>query len=234
MANPLDTDAGTELFKHYETEYQLVQADLVQKLDQIVEMSGEPRKAAMSAAERALEETGELLDQMQMEKQNVPSSQRGAINRRLRDYKTDVDGYRRKLRTLAEDRSALFGGRYTDNPGSSSGDAHFEQRQQLLSGESVFFLALAWSAVLTWLKGRTGWIAAHSVSRPARRWRMRPRPSEPTLLRSWFSSVMLSITPPGSCTRARVTLTVASRALRGSLVGMTFFVAAPVRECGMC
>lgn len=134
MANPLDTDAGTELFKHYETEYQLVQADLVQKLDQIAELSGEPRKAAMSAAERALEETGELLDQMQMEKQNVPSSQRGAINRRLRDYKTDVDGYRRKLRTLAEDRSALFGGRYTDNPGSSSGDAHFEQRQQLLSG----------------------------------------------------------------------------------------------------
>jgi len=134
MATPLDTDAGTELFKNYETEYQLVQADLVQKLDQIVELSGEPRKAALSAAERALEETGELLDQMQMEKQNVPSAQRAAINRRLRDYKTDVDGYRRKLRTLADDKSALFGSRYTDNPGSSSGDAHFEQRQQLLSG----------------------------------------------------------------------------------------------------
>jgi vesicle transport through interaction with t-SNAREs protein 1 len=134
MANPLDTDAGTELFKHYEAEYQLVQADLVQKLDQIAELSGEPRKAALSAAERALEETGELLDQMQMEKQNVPSSQRGAINRRLRDYKTDIDGYKRKLRTLADDRSALFGARYSDNPGSSAADAHFEQRQQLLSG----------------------------------------------------------------------------------------------------
>ncbi|KAK4101613.1 V-snare-domain-containing protein [Parathielavia hyrcaniae] len=134
MANPLDTDAGTELFKHYETEYQLVQADLVQKLDQIAELSGEPRKAALSTAERALEEAGELLDQMQMEKQNVPSAQRAAINRRLRDYKTDVDGYRRKLRSLADDRSALFGGRYTDNPSSSSADANFEQRQQLLSG----------------------------------------------------------------------------------------------------
>ncbi|KAK4168565.1 putative vesicle transport v-SNARE protein VTI1 [Cladorrhinum sp. PSN259] len=133
MSNPLDTDAGTELFRHYETEYQLVQADLTQKLDQINELSGEPRKAALSAAERALEETDELLGQMQMEKQNVPSSQRTSINRRLRDYKTDVDGYRRKLRTLAEDRSALFGGRYSDNPGSSA-DAHLEQRQQLLSG----------------------------------------------------------------------------------------------------
>ncbi|KAK4181762.1 putative vesicle transport v-SNARE protein VTI1 [Triangularia setosa] len=134
MSNPLDTDAGTELFKHYETEYQLVRADLTQKLDQINELSGEPRKAALSAAERALEETDELVGQMQMEKQNVPSSQRTAINRRIRDYKSDVDGYRRKLRTLAEDRSALFGGRYTDNPSGSSGDAQLEQRQQLLSG----------------------------------------------------------------------------------------------------
>ncbi|KAL2122793.1 hypothetical protein VTJ04DRAFT_3248 [Mycothermus thermophilus] len=134
MANPLDTDAGTELFKHYETEYQLVQADLVQKLDQIAELSGEPRKAALSAAERALEETTELLDQMQMEKQNVPSAHRAAINRRLRDYKSDIDAYRRKLRSLADDRAALFGSRYTDDPGASSRDPHFEQRQQLLAG----------------------------------------------------------------------------------------------------
>ncbi|KAJ4413579.1 t-SNARE VTI1 [Neurospora sp. IMI 360204] len=134
MANILDSEAGTELFKHYETEYQLVQADLVQKLDQISELTGEPRKAALSTAERALEEAGELLGQMNMEKQNVPSSSRTAINKRLRDYRSDVDKYHRKLQTLATDRSALFGGRYTDNPGSSSGDRHFEQRQQLLSG----------------------------------------------------------------------------------------------------
>lgn len=134
MSNPLDTDAGTELFRHYEGEFQLVQADLNQRIQQCNDLSGEPRKAALSAAERAVEETEELLGQMQMEKQNVPSSQRNPINKRLRDYKTDVDNYRRKLRTLAEDRSALFGGRYTDNPGSSSGDAHLEQRQQLLSG----------------------------------------------------------------------------------------------------
>ncbi|KAK3955588.1 t-SNARE [Pseudoneurospora amorphoporcata] len=134
MANMLDSEAGTELFKHYETEYQLVQADLVQKLDQITELTGEPRKAALSTAERALEEAGELLDQMNMEKQNVPSSSRTAINKRLRDYRSDVDKHRRKLQTLATDRSALFGGRYTDNPGSSGGDRHFEQRQQLLSG----------------------------------------------------------------------------------------------------
>ena len=61
MANPLDTDAGSELFSSYEAEFKLVQADLTQKLDQIPELNGEPRKAAISQAERALEEADELV-----------------------------------------------------------------------------------------------------------------------------------------------------------------------------
>lgn len=64
MANPLDTDAGSELFSSYEAELKLVQADLNQKLDQIPELSGEPRKAAISQAERALEETNELVSHL--------------------------------------------------------------------------------------------------------------------------------------------------------------------------
>jgi vesicle transport through interaction with t-SNAREs protein 1 len=131
MANPLDTDVGTELFHSYEAEYKLVQAELVQKLDQIPELAGEPRKAALSAAERAMQETKELLDQMQLEKQNIPSSARAAINRRLRDYGSDVDGHRRKLRALTDDRAALFGARFSDSPDD---DANLEQRQQLLAG----------------------------------------------------------------------------------------------------
>ena len=61
MANPLDTDAGSELFSTYEAEFRLVQADLDQKLDQIPDLSGEPRKAAISQAGRALEEAEELV-----------------------------------------------------------------------------------------------------------------------------------------------------------------------------
>lgn len=61
MSNPLDTDAGSELFSSYETELKLVQADLSQKLDQIPDLAGEPRKAAISQAERALEEANELV-----------------------------------------------------------------------------------------------------------------------------------------------------------------------------
>lgn len=61
MANPLDTDTGSELFSNYEAELKLVQADLSQKLDQITELSGEPRKSAVRLAERSLEEANELV-----------------------------------------------------------------------------------------------------------------------------------------------------------------------------
>ncbi len=61
MANPLDTDIGSELFSSYEAELKLVQADLNQKLDQIAELTGEPRKSAAKQAERSLEEAAELV-----------------------------------------------------------------------------------------------------------------------------------------------------------------------------
>jgi len=130
MANPLDTDAGSELFSSYEAELKLVQADLSQKLDQIPDLSGEARKAAIGQASRALEEANELLDQMRLEKQNIPSSSRTKVNQRFRNHESDIDGAKRKLQTLSEDRSALFGSRYSDSPG----DVQLEQRQQLLSG----------------------------------------------------------------------------------------------------
>lgn len=131
MSTPLDTDAGSELFGNYEAELKLVQADVSQKLDQIPELSGEPRKAAIAQAERALEEANELLDSMRLEKQNLPQSSKVKINQRFRNYESDVDAARRKLKSLQDDRQALFGKRYTDNP---TQDDQLEQRQQLLSG----------------------------------------------------------------------------------------------------
>ncbi|KEZ44751.1 hypothetical protein SAPIO_CDS2848 [Scedosporium apiospermum] len=138
MANPLDTDAGSELFASYEAEFKLVQADLDQKLDQVPELTGEPRKAAISQAERALEEADELLAQMRLEKQNIPSSQRPKINSRLRTHESAVSAAKSKLASLASDRASLFGARYRDDPenpsSSANADIQLAQRQQLLSG----------------------------------------------------------------------------------------------------
>lgn len=90
MSHPLDTDAGSELFSSYEAEFKLVQADLNQKLDQIPDLSGEPRKAAISQAERALEEAAELLDQMRLEKSNIPSATRTKVNQRFRNHEVSL------------------------------------------------------------------------------------------------------------------------------------------------
>ncbi len=70
---------------------------------------------------------------MNLEKSNIPTSGRNAINKRFRDHQSDLDKLKQKLRSLKNvdtDRQALFGERYTDDPQ----DAQLEQRQQLLSG----------------------------------------------------------------------------------------------------
>lgn len=61
MSNPLDTDAGSELFSSYEAELKLIQADLNQTLDQIAESSGEQRKSTIRKAEQVLDEATELV-----------------------------------------------------------------------------------------------------------------------------------------------------------------------------
>ena len=68
---------------------------------------------------------------MRIEKQNIPSATRSRINPRFRNFESDIDAAKRKLKTLSDDRSALFGARYSDNP---TKDDQLEQRQQLLSG----------------------------------------------------------------------------------------------------
>lgn len=68
---------------------------------------------------------------MQLEKANIPGNLKTKINTRYRNFQTDIDGAKRKLASFADDRRALFGSRYTDNPTT---DDQMEQRQQLLSG----------------------------------------------------------------------------------------------------
>lgn len=70
---------------------------------------------------------------MRLEKQNIPTSARAKVNQRFRNYESDIDTNRRKLTGLANNRAAVFGSRYTDEP-SGSTDINLEQRQQLLSG----------------------------------------------------------------------------------------------------
>ena len=71
---------------------------------------------------------------MRIEKQNIPSSARSKVNQRFRNFESDIDGAKRRLKTLSSDRKALFGDRYRDDPEDGPVDPQLEQRQQLLSG----------------------------------------------------------------------------------------------------
>ncbi|KAH6618847.1 t-SNARE [Boeremia exigua] len=132
MSNLIDADAGTERFGGYEAELKLVQADLSQQIEQIKESTGEPRKAAISRAERALEEADELIGQMRLEKSNIPVNLKSKYNAKFRNFESDLDAAKRKLQQYTNDKAKLFGSRYTDDP--EQGDVQLEQRQQLLSG----------------------------------------------------------------------------------------------------
>ena len=68
---------------------------------------------------------------MRIERSNIPSAARSKVNQRFRNFESDIDAAKRKLKSLSDDRKALFGNRYSDNPNS---DDQLEQRQQLLSG----------------------------------------------------------------------------------------------------
>lgn len=73
------------------------------------------------------------LDQMNLEKSNIPTNIRSKVNARYRNCRSDFDSLTRRLTSFSTDRSALFGSRYRDDPGSNT-DEQLEQRQQLLSG----------------------------------------------------------------------------------------------------
>jgi vesicle transport through interaction with t-SNAREs protein 1 len=71
------------------------------------------------------------MGQMRLEKSNIPANLKSKFNTRFRNFEQDLDNTKRKLEAHTNDRSKLFGARYTDNPDT---DTQLEQRQQLLSG----------------------------------------------------------------------------------------------------
>ena len=133
-------EGGSELFASYEADFKLVFAGIQQKVGQIPELvpGSEARKAAISAAERAIDEADEIVTQMSLEINNIPSTAKTKPRQRLRNYSSELDAARGSLLKFAQnmDRDALFGDRRGAAAGGSGGgaDAVASQRQQLLRG----------------------------------------------------------------------------------------------------
>lgn len=95
-------------------------------------MDALPRLALRRRRYTAANTTPRQIGQMRLEKSNIPATLKSKYNARFRNFEHDFDSAKRKLETYTNDRSKLFGARYTDNPDGA--DAQLEQRQQLLSG----------------------------------------------------------------------------------------------------
>jgi vesicle transport through interaction with t-SNAREs protein 1 len=132
----MESSPGSEFFTSYEADFKLVFADINQKLEQVPDITGEARKAAIRAAERAVDEADEIIGQMSLEINNIPSTSKTKPRQRLRNYTADLDSARSSLLKFANsaDRDALFGKRGSASGAAGSGDAVAGQRQQLLSG----------------------------------------------------------------------------------------------------
>lgn len=99
----------------------------------------EQRQTYLKAIEAATDEALELLDQMSIEVQNLPTTQRSSYNTKIRQYRTQIDDAKSKYKKLADvqDRHELFESRYRDdgddNPLNGVSDS---QRKQLLNNQS--------------------------------------------------------------------------------------------------
>ncbi|KAK7680956.1 hypothetical protein QCA50_016009 [Cerrena zonata] len=105
-----------DLFESYESDLQLALQEAKTKLSQISSADPEQRKASLKAIENATDEALEVLDQMNIEVQNLPSNQRSSFNSKIRQYKNQVEQSKSQLKRLLDDqdRNELFGSRYTD------------------------------------------------------------------------------------------------------------------------
>ncbi|KAK6455219.1 t-SNARE [Scheffersomyces xylosifermentans] len=127
----------SELFETYESDFQLALSEAKSKLAQISAVEGEQRKSYLRAIEGAIEEGQEVLDQMAIEVQNLPTNQRSSYNTKIRQYKSQIDDNKARLSQLLDnqDKHELFGNRYSDND-LESGSLQDQQRKQLLGNNA--------------------------------------------------------------------------------------------------
>ncbi|CAN3373104.1 hypothetical protein DIURU_005273 [Diutina rugosa] len=121
-------------FATYESDFELAITEAKTKLSQLANADAQARKTLLKGIESACDEAHEVLDQMGIEIQNLPTSQRSTYNTKLRQYRKDVEDTKSKLdhEVSTQDRHELFGSRYRD----SEDDATDDQRRQLLQNNS--------------------------------------------------------------------------------------------------
>lgn len=125
----------SQLFAVYEADFQLALQEAKSGIAAASSAPASLRQSALQAIEHSTDEALEILEQMNIEVQSLPSNQRSSYNAKLRQYRSEVDASKKELGALLdeEDRSQLFGQRYTDEDNGG----HDSQRKQLLSNDAA-------------------------------------------------------------------------------------------------
>ena len=122
MSSTPELDDVVDRITQYEAEYSLLQAELTRQLEDIADLANDAPKAALEAASATLDGMEAQVELIRLEKQHLPSTAQAPVTRRFRNYSSDIDGLRRKLRSLGLSAAG------------SDSDKHLQQRQQLLYG----------------------------------------------------------------------------------------------------
>ncbi|XP_065199412.1 vesicle transport through interaction with t-SNAREs homolog 1A-like [Sycon ciliatum] len=86
------------LLRDYEQQFGVLTADAVTKINNIPNLSGKQRKNAITDVERIFEEGNDLLEQLDLEAREVPSSERQAASARVRGYHEEMTRLQKDLR----------------------------------------------------------------------------------------------------------------------------------------
>ncbi|KAG0202493.1 hypothetical protein BGX28_005014 [Mortierella sp. GBA30] len=141
----MDSPGGSDLFESYEQDYEAIKVSINERIKDSAGQSGgmsfnicfQPRKVTLRAADREIEEAGEILQQMELELLNLPQGSRTRLQARLRGYKADQDRMKQTVRRAhtthrsTADRDELLGGL---SGGADLDAASMDQRTRLLNG----------------------------------------------------------------------------------------------------
>ncbi|KAF5346546.1 hypothetical protein D9756_010109 [Leucocoprinus leucothites] len=132
----------TQLFESYEADFQLLISTIKDKLEGSGKnLQGEQRKAALRKVEIELDEADDIVSQLEIEIQGIPTSIRGQYTTRLRQTKAELTRYRKisKDSHTQVARTDLLGGAKGRGGAGTSDDPYGERsdRTRLLAGTAT-------------------------------------------------------------------------------------------------
>eukprot|EP00729_Bicosta_minor_P015441 gene15441-19602_t len=122
------------LFAEYEQDFKGMVASIIKRCGKIPDLDGAAKAEENSAAEREVDDARELLEQMDLEVINEPSSSRGKTKTKIADFKKELDDAERQLRRsrVAMSNSQTARDELFDFDGSTD-----DARESLLSNTEV-------------------------------------------------------------------------------------------------